>query len=163
MAASSQPVADRIATSFVLFSLLGWLIFLPIDVFDLQLLPAPSPLVSILGAATSLAGYAIIVATMYQNPFLAPIVKDQSARGQTLVDTGLYGRIRHPFYLGFILFLPGVGLWLESTAGSLVSLMVLFAFVYPRIRVEERYLQESLPGYEDYMNRVPCRLIPRVW
>ena len=100
--------------------------------------------------------------TIHQNAFVAPIVKDQSDRGQTLVDTGLYGRIRHPMYLGFILWLAGLALWLESTAGAIAVSALLPAFLL-RIRVEERTLGATLQGYEDYKNRVPYRLLPFVW
>lgn len=160
--AKSQPAADRIATSLLLVAWIAWWVFIPIDVFRLRLLPPPSPLVSALGAAVSFGGLGIILTTIYQNAFVAPIVKDQSERGQVLIDTGLYGRIRHPMYLGFILFLAGLGLWLESATAAL-AVLALLPFLWARIRVEERTLREMLPGYADYMDRVPYRLVPLVW
>jgi protein-S-isoprenylcysteine O-methyltransferase Ste14 len=160
--AASQPVADRIATSLLILAFIAWWIFIPIDVFRLELLPSPSLLVSVLGAALSIVGLGITLMTIYQNEFVAPIVKDQSDRGQVLVDTGLYGRIRHPMYLGILLWLFGLALWLESTAGA-IAVLALFPFFVARIRVEERTLREKLQGYADYMNRVPYRLVPFVW
>ena len=142
-AAESQPVADRIATSLILLSTIAWWVFIPIDVFRLHLLPPTSPSVSALGAAISLAGLGIILMTIHQNAFVAPIVKDQSDRGQTLVDTGLYGRIRHPMYLGFILWLAGLALWLESTAGAIAVSALLPAFLL-RIRIEEHSPEKML-------------------
>ena len=94
--AKSQPVADRIATPLLVLTFIAWFVFIPIDVFRLQLLPSPTLLVSVLGAAISIVGLGIALMTHYQNEFVAPIVKDQSERGQVLVDTGLYGLIRHP-------------------------------------------------------------------
>ena len=160
--AASQPWADRVATALLLLSIVVWWVFVPIDVFRLQLLPPPPLWVSILGAAVSLAGLGVIIATIYQNAFVAPIVKDQSDRGQVLIDTGLYGRIRHPMYLGFFVWLGGLALWLESTA-AMVALAALLPAFYVRIRVEERTLRETLPGYADYTGRVPHRLVPYVW
>ena len=160
--AKSQPLADRVVTPLFIVSLLGWLAFIPIDVFHLQLLP-PTPLeVSVVGAVLSLAGYAAIWTTLLQNSFAAPIVRDQSERGQVLIDTGLYACIRHPFYLGFLFFFMGLGLWLESYA-SVLALLLPLVFLIARITVEERTLRETLPGYADYRKRVRYRLVPFVW
>jgi protein-S-isoprenylcysteine O-methyltransferase Ste14 len=161
-AAKSQPMGDRVVTPLFIVSIFSWLVFIPIDVFRLRLLPLPPLEVSVLGAVVSIAGYGFIWTTLFQNAFAAPIVKDQSERGQVLIDTGLYGRIRHPFYLGFLLFFLGLALWLESYA-SVLALLLPFVFLIARIRVEERTLGETLPGYADYMRRVRHRLVPFVW
>ncbi|MBA7485177.1 hypothetical protein ES707_20712 [subsurface metagenome] len=117
---------------------------------------------SVFGAALFFAGFGILMAALYQNAFAAPIVRDQSERGQVLIDTGLYGRIRHPFYLGLLLFLIGIALWLESYA-SVLMLPLVFVFLVARVFVEEKTLRETLPGYIEYMVKVPYRLIPFVW
>ena len=158
----SQPKADRVI-SFLLFPLLlAWFVSIPVEVFHLQWLPAPGFMVSGLGAGLFFVGYAIIVTAVYQNEFATPIVKDQSERGHVLVDTGLYGCIRHPLYLGFALYLIGVALWLESYLSALL-LFIIFAILLARIFVEEKTLRETLPGYIDYMTRVRYRIIPFVW
>ena len=161
-AAKSQPMADRVVSSFLFLSLFAWFAFIPIEVFHLRLLPPPRLIVSVFGAALFFAGFGIILTALFQNAFAAPIVKDQSERGQVLIDTGLYGRIRHPFYLGLLLFLAGIALWLESYASVLV-LPLVFAFVIARTFFEEKTLQETLPGYVEYMTKVRFRLIPFVW
>jgi protein-S-isoprenylcysteine O-methyltransferase Ste14 len=74
---------------------------------------------------------------LFQNAFAAPIVKDQSKRGQVLIDTGLYGHIRHPFYLGNLLFFTSIALWLESYA-SVIVLPLVFVLLVIRIFVEEK-------------------------
>jgi protein-S-isoprenylcysteine O-methyltransferase Ste14 len=160
--AKSQPMADRVVTPLFIVSFLAWLAFIPIEVFQLRLLPLPSLRVSILGSILSLAGYGFIWTTLFQNAFAAPIVKDQSERGHALIDTGLYGRVRHPFYLGFLLFFIGLALWLESYA-SVLTLLLPFVFLVARIKVEERTLGETLPGYADYARRVRYRLVPFLW
>jgi len=160
--AESQPMADRIVTPLLILSILAWFVFIPVDVFRLRLLPLPPLQVSVLGAVVSLAGYAIIWTTLLQNAFAAPIVKDQSDRGQVLIDTGFYGRIRHPFYLGFLVFFLGLALWLESYA-AVPALLLPLALIVARIRVEERTLGEALPGYADYTKRVRYRLVPFFW
>lgn len=100
--------------------------------------------------------------TLFQNAFAAPIVKDQSERGQVLIDTGLYGCIRHLFYLGNLLFFIGIALWLESYA-SVLALPFVFVVLIIRIFIEEKTLRESLPGYTEYMGKIRYRLIPFVW
>ena len=161
-ASKKQPAADRVATAFLVLATLAWFVFLPIDVFHLKLLPPPSLGVSLVGAALSLAGFAILMAAIYQNSYAIPIVEDQSDRAQRLVDTGLYARVRHPFYLGLLLFYAGVALWLGSYA-SLVTLVVVLAALLARIGVEETTLRQTLPGYSAYVTRVPYRLVPLVW
>jgi len=158
----SQPIADRVITSFLFLSIIAWFVLIPIDVFHLQLLPPPHFAVSVFGAALFLAGFGILIAALFQNAFAVPIVRDQSERGQVLIDTGLYARVRHPMYFGFLLFLIGIALWLESYA-SLLALPFVFVFVIARIFVEEKTLQETLPGYIEYMAKVRYRLISFVW
>jgi protein-S-isoprenylcysteine O-methyltransferase Ste14 len=160
--AKSQPMADRVVSSFLFLSLFAWLIFIPIDVFRLRLLSPPLFEVSILGAALLLVGFWVIMTALVQNSFAAPIVTDQSERGQVLIDTGLYGRVRHPLYLGLLFFFIGLALWLESYA-SVMALLLPFVFLIARIKVEERTLRETLLGYDDYTKRVRYRLAPFVW
>jgi protein-S-isoprenylcysteine O-methyltransferase Ste14 len=161
-ASRKQPVADRIATAFLVLSILAWFVFVPIDVFRLRLLPAPPLGISLAGAALSLAGFAIIMAAIYQNSFALPIVEDQSDRAQVLVDTGLYARVRHPMYLGILLFHAGIALWLESYA-SLLTLLVVLLALRTRIVVEEATLRKTLPNYSAYVLSVPYRIVPLVW
>lgn len=94
--ANSQPSADRVATLLLALSLLTWLVFIPVDVFRIHLLPPPPFIVSLFGAALFIFGFGIMALALYQNAFAAPIVRDQSERNQILIDFGLYGRVRHP-------------------------------------------------------------------
>jgi protein-S-isoprenylcysteine O-methyltransferase Ste14 len=160
--AKSQPAADRIITAIFIFLLLAWFAFVGVDAFRLRLLPLPGIGASALGVVLAATGYGLIWTTLFQNAFAAPIVKDQAERGQVLIDTGLYSHIRHPFYLGFLLFLVGVALWLESYA-SLLTLLALLVCLIARIRVEESTLKQKLPGYADYTERVRYRLVPFLW
>ncbi|MCW8964144.1 MAG: isoprenylcysteine carboxylmethyltransferase family protein [Gammaproteobacteria bacterium] len=160
--AKSQPMEDRVVTSLLFLSLFAWFVFIPIEVFHLQLLPPPHFTVSVFGAALFLTGFGIIMIALLQNAFAVPIVRFQPERGHVLIDTGIYGRIRHPMYFGLLLFLVGTALWLESYV-SVLMLPLVFVFVIARIFVEEKTLQETLPGYVEYMARIRYRLIPFVW
>jgi len=158
----SQPLSDRIATTFLLVFLVGWFVFIPIDIFHLKLLAPPQYSISILGGAASLLGYGIMITALYQNEFATPVVRDQSDRGHELRDTGLYGLVRHPFYTGFILFCLGMALWLQSYAALIAGLLPITALI-GRIYAEEKILQETLPGYKEYMSRTRYRITPFVW
>ena len=158
----SQPLSDRIATTFLLVFLVGWFVFIPIDIFHLKLLAPPQHSISILGGAASLLGYGIMLTALYQNEFATPVVRDQSDRGHELRDTGLYGLVRHPFYTGLILFCLGMALWLQSYAALIAGLLPITALI-GRIYAEEKILQETLPGYREYMSRTSYRIIPFVW
>lgn len=157
-----QAAGDRLATALIGLAVGAWMIFIPLDVFRWHLLPPPDVWVSRAGAALAVAGYAVIIAALYQNAFATPVVRDQSERGHTLVDTGLYSRVRHPFYTGFLIALLGLALWLESYAAALALPVVVLSLLV-RIRVEEAHLKETLPGYSDYVARVRYRLIPGIW
>ncbi len=161
-AAKDQPAADRIASLFLGILNLFWFVLIAIDVHRLHVLPLPPVWLSVAGALVSLAGYAFMATSVWQNPYAAPIVGDQTERDQVVIDSGLYGRIRHPLYIGYILFLTGLGLWLGSFFSALI-MPVVAAPIVARILIEEKNLREHLPGYADYMTRVPSRLVPRIW
>ena len=161
-ASKKQPVADRIVTAFLILWFLGWLVSIPIDVFYLKLLPTPQCAVSVCGGVLSLIGYAIVMTSIYQNPFAVPIVEDQTEGGQVLVDTGLYARVRHPLYLGMLPFVAGFALWLESYV-SLIATSGTLIILIARIVVEEKTLRKTLPGYTEYIEKVSYRLVPFVW
>lgn len=160
--AETRPRADRVVTALLYVTLLGWIAALPADVFAWRLLPGPGTVVSAMGGLLALLGLAVVGLTMAQNAFAAPVVADQTDRGQTVVDTGLYAVVRHPLYLGIIPYLVGTALWLESTAGAVAAILPVLVLV-ARIAVEERMLRATLPGYVEYTRRVRYRLVPYVW
>ncbi|MDH3814714.1 MAG: isoprenylcysteine carboxylmethyltransferase family protein [Acidobacteriota bacterium] len=161
-AAKNQPAADRIASLFIVLLNLFWFVFVAIDVHRLHLLPLPPLWLSAVGAVVGLTGYGVMATAVWQNPYAAPIVGDQTDRDQVVIDSGLYGRVRHPLYLGYILFLTGLGLWLGSVVSALV-MPIIVAPIVARILIEEKTLRENLPGYAEYMTRVPYRLVPLAW
>lgn len=116
--------------------------------------------VSVLGAILFLLGYVLYAFVLKENAYLARTVKVE--KGQKLVDTGLYGVVRHPMYAATLLLFLSMPLIL----GSLLSLLVML--VYPfiiarRIHNEEQVLMRELPGYREYRKKVRWRLIPFLW
>ena len=161
-ATSGQPIADRIVTLSLALALLAWFLLIPFDVFRLRLLPAVPGGIATSGVALLAVGYGLMTTALVQNAFATPVVGDQSERGQVLVDTGLYGHVRHPMYLGLLLFLLGLALWLESFAGVL-ALPLVFVPLVARILVEEKVLLKSLAGYDQYVTEVRYRVVPFLW
>jgi protein-S-isoprenylcysteine O-methyltransferase Ste14 len=157
-----QPLADKVVVLLLLVTYFGDIAFIPLDVLHLHLLSKPGPLVSSFGLIILNVGGWISHLSMRENAFAAPVVKHQTERNQTVVDTGVYARIRHPMYAGAALVMVGVPLWLESYAATLLALIPISTLVV-RISIEEKFLRRELPGYAAYTERVPYRLIPYVW
>lgn len=111
-------------------------------------------------AVMFLLAYALYAEVMRENAFLSRTVEVQE--GQRVVDTGLYGFVRHPMYLAVILLF----LTLPLVLGSWYALAVFAVFpvlLAIRIRGEEEVLVRELPGYAEYRERVKYRLFPFVW
>jgi protein-S-isoprenylcysteine O-methyltransferase Ste14 len=96
------------------------------------------------------------------NTYLSPLVRIQTERGQHVIDTGVYGLVRHPMYLGASLVFIGGALLLGSISGLLVSLAIVGLLVV-RVFVEEKLLVRDLEGYQEYLQKVRYRLVPHVW
>lgn len=158
-----QPRSDRLIMVLFLVGYAALLILTPLDVFRLHLLPKPGLAVSSLGLVLVLAGYWIIALAFRENTFAVPVIKHQTERQHVVVDTGVYGCVRHPMYAGLILLLVGMPLWLESYAAALWAICCPIALLVLRILVEERFLRLKLPGYPAYAQRVRHRLAPFVW
>ncbi|OLC67777.1 MAG: hypothetical protein AUH78_27575 [Gemmatimonadetes bacterium 13_1_40CM_4_69_8] len=115
-----------------------------------------------LGLAANVLGFGLIAWSLRVNRYFSSVVRIQTDRGHELVTTGPYGVVRHPGYLGMLLAYPttalALGSWWAVVPGVLCALVVL-----RRAALEDRYLQQNLAGYADYVPRVPYRLIPGVW
>lgn len=136
--------------------------FIPLDVFRFHLLPRPGLLVSCLGLILFVVGWWVMTAAMRENAFAAPAVKHQEERRHRVIDSGVYGVVRHPMYAGGVLLTVGMPLWLGSYAGVVVA-SAFTATLALRIVFEERFLRRKLNGYDAYTERVRSRLIPFLW
>ena len=116
--------------------------------------------VTITASVLFLAAYALYAEVMRENAYLSRTIKVEE--GQKVVDTGLYGIVRHPMYMATVLLF----LMMPIVLGSWYSLIV-FAF-YPaiiivRLKDEEELLSRELPGYTEYKQKVKYRLLPFLW
>jgi protein-S-isoprenylcysteine O-methyltransferase Ste14 len=116
----------------------------------------------VIGGALIVAGFLATLAVFNVNSFAEPTVRLQSGRHQHVIDTGPYALVRHPMYAASILYLFGMPLLLGSKWGLLIPPLFIVG-VSLRAIGEENKLARELPGYPDYMTRVPYRLIPFVW
>ena len=96
------------------------------------------------------------------NKFFEITVRLQTDRGHKVIDTGPYAVVRHPGYVGGILFFVGTALCLGSL-WALLPAGLASALLMLRTRWEDQTLQAELPGYKEYTQRVRYKLIPGVW
>ena len=116
--------------------------------------------VSYAAAAVFLLAYALYAEVLRENVFLSRTIEVQE--NQKVIDTGLYGIVRHPMYLCTILLFLSMPLVL----GSLISFVIMMAYIpiiAGRIRNEEQVLENGLEGYRDYKRRVRYKVIPYLW
>ncbi|MBQ6129255.1 MAG: isoprenylcysteine carboxylmethyltransferase family protein [Lachnospiraceae bacterium] len=110
--------------------------------------------------AVFLLGYILYAEVLRENAYLSRTVEVQE--DQKVIDTGLYGIVRHPMYMStFLLFLS-----MPVVLGSVISFVIMLAYIpiiAKRIRNEEQVLEEGLAGYSDYKKRIKYKVIPLIW
>ena len=116
--------------------------------------------VSLAAAAVFLLGYGIFGEVLRENVYLARTVEVE--KGHKLIDTGLYGIVRHPMYSATVLMFLAMPLVLGSPLSFAVMLLYL-PIIAKRIRNEEQVLSKGLEGYKEYCGRVKYRLFPWIW
>ena len=114
---------------------------------------------NILGFILIVLGYTFAGWALVENRFFSSVVRIQRDRGHMVCDSGPYRIVRHPGYAGNILALPGIVLALGSV-WTIVPVIVALIIAVIRTALEDKTLQEELPGYRDYMRHVRYRLIP---
>ncbi len=121
-----------------------------------------SLLIQVAGTALFITGYTIFFWAMVNNDFFSMIIRIQADRGHTVANSGPYRHIRHPGYLGMIVYSLAMPLMLGSLwalAPVAISIMLLII----RTSLEDKALQKELTGYKEYMQYVQYRLLPGIW
>ena len=116
--------------------------------------------VSYAAAVVFLLAYGLYAEVLRENVWLSRTIEVQE--NQKVVDTGLYGLVRHPMYMSTLLLFLAMPLVL----GSVISFVIMLAYIpiiARRIRNEEQVLEKGLEGYTDYKKRVRYKVIPFVW
>lgn len=125
--------------------------------FDWYILPIG---VSIGGAVAFLIAYILYAEVLRENTYLSRTIKVQE--GQKVVDTGLYGIVRHPMYSATLLLFLSMPIVLGSVYAFVIFLAYPF-IIAKRIKGEEELLERELEGYSEYKKKVKYRLIPFIW
>lgn len=116
--------------------------------------------VTVIASVLFLTAYALYAEVMRENAYLSRTIKVEE--GQTVVDTGLYGIVRHPMYMATILLF----LMIPLVLGSWYALIVFACYpglIAVRLTDEEKLLTKELPGYAAYKQKVRYRIIPFIW
>ena len=113
-----------------------------------------------IAAALFLACYLLYAEVLRENTYLSRTIEVQE--NQKVIDTGLYGIVRHPMYMATTLLFLMIPLVLASPLSFLILLLYL-PLIAKRIRNEESVLERGLEGYKDYKQRVKYRIIPFIW
>lgn len=125
--------------------------------FDRYMLPASAVVTA---SVAFIVGYAMYAEVLRENAYLSRTI--EVFEDQHVVDTGLYGVIRHPMYAATVILFLSMPLILGSLYAFAIFLVYPF-IIASRIRHEEAFLEKELEGYTDYKKRVRWRLIPFIW
>ncbi|MFX1275852.1 MAG: methyltransferase family protein [Promethearchaeota archaeon] len=118
------------------------------------------PLVELIGFIVMSLGFIIIFLTMKENAFLSKAVEIQE--GHEVITTGPYGIVRHPMYMGFILYMFGYCIALGSLF-SLIFAVIGIVGLIARTVLEDKMLHEELRGYTENAQKTRKKLIPGIW
>ena len=111
-------------------------------------------------AALFIISYILYAEVLRENEFLSRTIEVHE--GQKVIDTGLYGIVRHPMYMATVIMFLSMPLVL----GSPISFIIMFGYIpviAKRIRNEEKVLSAGLIGYKEYQDRIRYKVIPFIW
>ena len=119
----------------------------------------PKPVV-IVAAVIFIIAYILYAEVLRENTYLSRTIEVQE--NQKVIDTGLYGIVRHPMYSVTLLLFLSMPLVLGSVYSFIIFLVYPF-IIAKRIKHEEEFLEKELNGYKEYKQKVKYRLIPFIW
>ena len=114
----------------------------------------------IIGTVVFLFAYTMYAEVLRENAYLSRTIEVQE--DQKVIDTGLYGIVRHPMYSATLFLFISMGFVLASPI-SVAILLLYIPIIAKRMKNEEKILEEGLEGYTDYKKRVKYKVIPFVW
>ena len=111
-------------------------------------------------AGMFLCSYVLYAEVLRENTYLSRTIEVQ--KGQKVIDTGLYGIVRHPMYMATIILFLSMQLVLASPISFFIMLGYI-PVIAKRINNEEHVLEEGLDGYKEYKEKVKNKIIPGIW
>lgn len=143
------------------FSVVGFVLAYLLPGFDIRYGWSNMPAwVSISAAVVMFLSYMLVFRTMQVNSFLSRVI--EVAQGQKVIDTDVYGIVRHPMYVGMVILYVISPVVLGSW-WAVIPALVIIPVIIARILDEEKALEVELPGYKEYQQKVKYRLLPFVW
>ena len=158
----NQKRWDKYFVFGLVIAFTAWFVIMPLDAKRYGWTANFSTWVKVTGGIILLPSSYLFFRSYVENTFLSPLVRIQAERKQQVVSSGVYGLVRHPMYLGAILFFIGTPMLLGSKYGILIGI-ILSLGIAGRIIGEEKMLLDELEGYGDYKKKVRYRLIPFIW
>ena len=119
-----------------------------------------SPIVTYVAIALFILSYLMYAEVLRENAYLSRTIK--VVENQKVVDTGLYGLVRHPMYSATIVLFLSMPLVLGSLIAFFIFIPYIFIIGFRAVN-EEKVLMKELEGYEEYTKKVKYRLIPFIW
>jgi len=159
---ANQKGWDKYVVVSLILGFVLWIVIMPLDAKRFGWSGAFPLWVMVLGGIGLLFSYFLFFRAYTDNSFLSPLVRMQTERKHQLVSTGVYGFVRHPMYLGGLLFFIGTPMLLGSLYSIITGILLSF-LIAGRIIGEEKMLADELEGYADYRKKVKYRLIPFIW
>jgi protein-S-isoprenylcysteine O-methyltransferase Ste14 len=155
--AEKEPV-QKIIMSVASLGFIGLLVIPALDHrFAWSSMP---PYLALAGDGLVVLGWLGVYFVFRENTFSSATI--ELAPEQEVISTGPYALVRHPMYAGGLVMLLGIPIALGSWWGVLIVIAITPALIW-RLSDEEKFLARNLPGYVEYQNKVPYRLIPMVW
>jgi protein-S-isoprenylcysteine O-methyltransferase Ste14 len=167
LAERSRPKADSKKWDVAMVGIMGVFILIAYVIACLDVRFGWTPQFAlpaqIAGVIVAAFGYdVLLIWSMIANAFFTTIVRIQSDRQHTVAMGGPYRFVRHPGYVGTILFYLGTP-FLFGSRWALIPAILAAAVLVVRTALEDKTLQAELPGYKEYVERVRYRLLPGIW
>jgi len=153
---------DRLTVPLFVVSFLAHWVIAGLDVGRFHWSSSVPVALQVIGLIGFGCGFGLVAWSTLVNQFYVGVVRIQDERGQQVITGGPYRFVRHPGYIGWILFYLCSGLALGSWLSILPAALPALATIRRTI-IEDRMLHTSLSGYPEYAQRVRYRLIPGVW
>jgi protein-S-isoprenylcysteine O-methyltransferase Ste14 len=150
--------SDKYIFPFLAIGLIGALI-LPVIDYRYQWTVIPF-VVEIIGLIIMNIGLILMDIAMVQNAYASKFLDIN--KDQKLIDTGIYGHVRHPLYSGAILMILGMPIALGSWISLILAAIGILSLII-RIKFEEEMLIKGMDGYEEYRTRVKYKIIPKIY
>jgi protein-S-isoprenylcysteine O-methyltransferase Ste14 len=124
--------------------------------------PILAPSIQIIGLIFYALGMGWFTWSMASNPFFSGTVRIQKDRDQVVATSGPYQYVRHPGYIGYTIAWIATAIALGSLWTLIPAILIVISIII-RTALEDKTLQEKLPGYREYAEKVRYRLIPGIW